>query len=155
MSAHRDDPLLDRQALRSGAGVCLVFAVPFSVLASVAANADNPGLAIVLVLCALSGFVVGSGVAAWVQRREMPLLHAVVTASATYLGAQAVFIAIRLLLGRDVRWFAALFNLTPVLFAGVLGGLLGSLLRRRGLRPSTESPGTHPPSTHPPSNGAP
>lgn len=127
----------DRAALRSGAGVCLVFAVPFSVLATLAASADNTGLAVVLVLCALGGFVVGSGVAAWVQDRGMPLAHAVTTASTTYLATQAIFIILRLVTGRDVRWFAALFNLAPVLFAGVIGGLLGTFLQRHGFRPST------------------
>ncbi|MEN9504734.1 MAG: hypothetical protein RI958_660 [Actinomycetota bacterium] len=128
---------LDRSALRAGAGVCLVFAVPLSILATVAANADNTGLAVVLVLGALGGFVVGSGVAAWVQQRGLPLLHAVTTASSTYLAAQAVFITLRLLTGRDVRWFAALFNLAPVLFAGAVGGLLGALLQRQGFQPSS------------------
>ncbi len=141
------EPRLDRSALRAGASVCLVFAVPFSILATLSANADNTGLAIVLVLCALGGFVVGSGVAAWVQRRGLPLLHAITTASATYLAAQAVFIALRLVTGRDVRWFAALFNLAPVLFAGAVGGLLGAIVQRSGIQPSTRS--------RPPDLGAP
>jgi hypothetical protein len=128
----------DWAAIRAGAGVCLVFAIPFSVGARWAADSrDASGLAIVLTLGALAGFVLGSGVAAWVQRVGFPLVHGLVTASATYLGAQAVFIAIRLLTGREVHWYAALFNLTPVLFAGVIGGLLGQLLQRNGLTPSS------------------
>jgi hypothetical protein len=76
-------------------------------------------------------------VAAWVQRVGYPLVHGLVTASSTYLVAQAAFIAIRLLMGREVRWYAALFNVTPVLFAGVVGGMLGLLLQRNGWQPST------------------
>src|SRR5687767_3734329 len=115
----------DWAAIRAGAGVCLVFAIPFSLAARWAADSrDDSGLAIVLTLGALGGFVLGSGVAAWVQQVGLPLFHGLVTASGTYLGAQAVFIVIRLLTGREVRWYAALFNVAPVLFAGVVGGLL-------------------------------
>jgi hypothetical protein len=115
-----------------------VFAIPFSLLARWAADSrDDDGLAILLTLGALAGFVLGSGVAAWVQRAGYPLVHGLVTASATYLGAQAVFIIVRLLTGREVHWYAALFNVTPVLFAGVIGGLLGQMLQRSGLTPSS------------------
>lgn len=129
---------LDWAAIRAGASVCLVFAVPFSLAARWAADSrDDGGLAIVLTLGALAGFVLGSGVAAWVQRVGFPLVNGLVTASATYIGAQSIFIIIRLLTDREVRWYAALFNVTPVLFAGVIGGLLGQLLQRNGLTPST------------------
>jgi uncharacterized membrane protein YfcA len=118
--------------------VCLVFAIPFSLAARWAADSrDDSGLAIMLTLGALAGFVVGSGVAAWVQQVGFPLVHGLVTASGTYLGAQAVFITLRLLTDREVRWYAALFNVTPVLFAGVIGGMLGMLLQRNGFTPST------------------
>jgi uncharacterized membrane protein YfcA len=126
----------DWAAIRSGASVCLVLAVPFSLLARWAADSrDDDVLAIVMTLCALAGFVIGSGVAAWVQRVGLPLAHAIVTASLTYLGAQALFIALRLVTGREVRSFAALFNVTPVLLAGVVGGMLGLVLQRRGIVP--------------------
>jgi uncharacterized membrane protein YfcA len=129
---------LDLQAVRAGASVCLVFAVPFSLAARWAADSrDDSALAIVLTLGALAGFVLGAGVAAWSQRTDLPLYHGLVTASGTYLVAQAAFITIRLATGREVRWYAALFNVTPVLFAGVIGGVLGSVLLKRGLEPST------------------
>jgi uncharacterized membrane protein YfcA len=131
---------LDVQAVRAGASVCLVFAVPFSLAARWAADSrDDSGLAILLTLGALAGFVLGAGVAAWTQRTALPLYHGLITASGTYLVAQAVFIALRLITGREVRWYAALFNVTPVLFAGVIGGTLGALLLKRGLRPSTHA----------------
>lgn len=129
---------LDAPAVRAGASVCLVFAVPFSLAARWAADSRNDGgLAIILTLGALVGFVLGAGVAAWTQRAGLPLYHGLVTASGTYLAAQAVFIVLRLVTGREVRWYAALFNITPVLFAGVIGGVLGSVLLKRGVRPST------------------
>lgn len=118
--------------------MCLVFAVPFSLTARWAADNDNTALAVVLSLGAVAGFIVGSGVAAWVQRVGFPLVHGLVTASGTYLVAQTVFIAIRLLTDREVRWYAALFNVTPVLFAGVIGGMLGAMLQHKGFVPSTQ-----------------
>lgn len=132
----------DLAAIRSGALVCLIFAIPFSLAARWAADSrDDEGLAIVLTLAAIGGFVVGSGVAAWVQTKGLPLAHGMITASATYLAAQTVFIVARLVTGREVRWFAALFNVTPVLFAGAVGGALGMLLQRRGVTPRSSGRG--------------
>lgn len=117
--------------------MALVFAVPFSIGARWAANRDDTSLAIWLSLGALAGFVLGAGCAAWIQRVELPYQHALTTAVATYVAAQAVFIVIRLARGFDVNWFAALFNLSAVLGAGLIGGLLGQRLRNKGFRPST------------------
>jgi uncharacterized membrane protein YfcA len=129
----------DAQALKAGAGVALVFAVPFSVAARWAADSrDDSGLALLLSIGAVFGFVLGAGCAAWVQRLGLPLSHALVTAIGTYAAAQAVFIAIRLLRGDDVNWFAAFFNLSVVTGAGLVGGMLGKRLRAKGFVPSTE-----------------
>lgn len=127
----------DVDALKAGASVSLVFAVPFSLAARWAAESrDDSGLAFWLSIGAIFGFVLGAGCAAWVQRLELPLTHALVTALGTYTVAQAVFITIRLLRGSDVNWFAALFNLSVVAGAGLLGGSLGRRLRAKGFRPS-------------------
>lgn len=127
----------DVAALRAGASVALVFAVPFSVAARWAAESrDDSALAAWLTLGAVVGFVLGAGCAAWAQQRDLPLSHGLVTAVATYTAAQAVFIAVRLLRGSDVNWFAALFNLSVVALAGLVGGFLGSRLQRAGARPS-------------------
>jgi len=126
----------DLAALRAGASVCLVFAVPFSLAARWAADSrDDAGLATLLSLGAIVGFVIGAGVAAWVQQRDLPLAHGLVTAISTYLIAQAVFIAARALTDREIRWYAALFNVAPVLGAGLLGGFLGMRLQAKGVRP--------------------
>lgn len=127
----------DLDALRAGGMVALVFAVPFSIGARWAADSrDDSGLALLLSLGAVVGFVLGSGCAAWVQTRELPLSHALVTAIGTYAVAQAVFIAIRLIRGSDVNWFAAFFNLSVVLGAGLIGGALGKRMRAKGFVPS-------------------
>jgi uncharacterized membrane protein YfcA len=129
----------DVAALRAGAGVALVFAVPFSIAARWAADSrDDGALALFLSLGAVIGFVLGAGCAAWVQRLGLPLSHALVTAIGTYIAAQAVFILVRLLRGDDVNWFAAFFNLSVVTGAGLVGGMLGKRLRAKGFVPSME-----------------
>ena len=128
---------LDENAVRAGGLVCLIIAVPFSIAGRWAADNDDEGLAAALVFCAVVGFVVGAGCAAWVQRVDAPLTHGVVTAAGTYVLAQAVFVAIRLARGLDVQWFGVVFNLTVVTFAGVLGGFLGQRLRARGILPGS------------------
>jgi uncharacterized membrane protein YfcA len=129
---------LDWNALRAGGSVALVFAVPFSIAARIVADRHNhPGLALFLSMAALVGFILGAGVAAWAQRLQLPLKHGIVCAVGTYVAAQTVFIVIRLMRGSDVRWLAAIFNLTAVAVAGLIGGGMGSALQRRGFFPST------------------
>jgi uncharacterized membrane protein YfcA len=127
----------DYQALKAGAMVSLVFAVPLSIGATWAANSrDDSTLALWLSVGAVLGFVLGAGCAAFAQQRDLPLSHGLATALATYTLAQAVFITIRLVRGDDVNWFAAFFNLSVVAGAGMIGGLLGGRLRDKGFRPS-------------------
>ena len=132
---------LDTKALRAGGGVALVFAIPFSIAARIVADndggSDSSGLAALLSLAALIGFVLGAGVAAWAQQLDLPLKHGIICAVGTYVAAQAVFIIIRSLRGNEVRWLAALFNLTAVAVAGLIGGGLGGALHRRGFFPSS------------------
>lgn len=126
----------DTDALRAGGLVALVFAVPFSIAARWAADSrDDDTMALWFTLGAVVGFVIGAGCAAWVQRRDLPISHGLVTAIGTYTVAQAVFITIHLLRGDDVSWFAALFNLSVVAGAGLIGGALGGRLSRSGTRP--------------------
>jgi len=127
----------DIDALRAGSFVALVFAVPFSIAARWAADSRNDDtLALWLSVGALIGFVIGAGCAAWVQRVDFPLSHALVTAIGTYVAAQAVFIVVKLVRGGDVNWFASFFTLSAVTGAGLVGGLLGKRLREKGFRPS-------------------
>jgi hypothetical protein len=132
---------LDSAALRQGASVALVFAVPFSIGAGLLAvhSEGSPWIA-VLWLAALGGFTLGAGVAAWAQTRQLPLLHGMVCAGGTYLAAQGVFIVIRLIRGATVSWLALFFTFSAVLLAGLVGGGLGSILRKRGFVPSGKAP---------------
>ena len=137
MNARNSPPRWDIDALKAGAFVSLVFAVPFSIAARWAAdNRDDDALALWLSVGALIGFVLGAGCAAWVQRLDLPLSHALVTAIGTYVLAQAVLIVIKLARGGDVSWFAVFFNLSAVLGAGLIGGLLGKRLRQKGFMPT-------------------
>ena len=135
--AVNDSSRWDVDALRAGAGVSLVFAVPFAFASRWAADSRHDDtLALWFSIGALIGFVLGAGCAAWVQRVDFPLSHGLVTAIGTYVAAQAVFITIKLLRGGDVNWFASLFTLSAVTGAGLLGGLLGKQLHAKGVRPS-------------------
>ena len=128
----------DTAALRAGASVSLVFAVPAAVLARLVADSAGPGIIPLLYLVFIGGFIVGGGCAAWVQRVGMPLMHGLVAAGATYAAAQAVLIVVELLTGDSVDWFNVIFQLTVVLGAGLIGGFLGGRLRARGMVPSQE-----------------
>jgi hypothetical protein len=129
---------LDWNALRAGGSVALVFAIPFSIAARIVADGDgSTGTASLLSLAALIGFVLGAGVAAWAQQLQLPLKHGIICAVGTYVAAQAVFIMIRAIRGNEVRWLAAIFNLTAVAVAGLIGGALGGFMHRRGFYPSS------------------
>ncbi|MGA0357581.1 MAG: hypothetical protein ACO3NQ_08315 [Ilumatobacteraceae bacterium] len=128
----------DSAALRAGASVSLVFAVPAAVIARLVADSAGPGIIPLLYLVFIGGFIVGGGCAAWVQRVGMPLMHGLVAAGATYAAAQAVLIVVELLTGDSVDWFNVIFQLTVVLGAGLIGGFLGGRLRARGMVPSQE-----------------
>ena len=130
----------DAEALRAGAGVTLVFAIPLTVLAAIV-DSGSGGLNAFFFFGALFGFVLGAGCAAWLQHRGTPLSHGIVTAGGTYLVAQAIFIGIGLLTGRDANWFGVAFTLSLVLLAGVIGGLLGQRLQSKGFEPSARRPG--------------
>ena len=130
---------IDRSALQQGAWVSLVFAVPFSIGSRWVADHDPVSpWASVLWLAALGGFTLGAGIAAWVQRTGFPLLHGLVCAGGTYLAAQAVFIVLKLFRGGTISWLGVFFTFTVVLFAGLVGGGLGSALRKRGMMPSSQ-----------------
>jgi len=135
---------LDRAALRQGAAVSLVFAIPFSIGSRLLAD-HSPGSpwTSVLWLLALGGFALGAGIASWTQRTGLPLLHGMMCAAGTYSAAQAVFVVIKLMRGGDLRWLGIFFTFTVVLFAGLVGGGLGSLLQQRGFVPSTARKAGH------------
>lgn len=126
----------DPEALKAGASVTVVFAAPFLVAARLVADRDSTStLALFLILAAIIGFVVGAGVAAWRQRTRTPLMHGIVTSAGTFLVVQGVFVIVKLIRGSDVRWLNILFTLTVTVFAGMVGGLLGISLQKRGLEP--------------------
>lgn len=122
----------DTQAIKSGATVALVFAVPFSITARIFSDS---GIAVILSLCAAIGFLLGAAVAAWHQQRRTPLSHAIVTAALSYIIPQTIFIIIKLARGGEVRWLGVFFNLTVTLTVGVVGGFIGSAMQKTGAKP--------------------
>ncbi|MEQ1874626.1 MAG: hypothetical protein ABL953_12970 [Ilumatobacteraceae bacterium] len=137
MNAERN---LDFSALRQGGAIALVVGAPCAIGSSIlASNDDNSPLVALLWLGAVAGFIIGAGVAAWVQRRGTPLIHGLVCAGGTYIAVQLVFSIIRLSRGRDVSWLGLFFTFTVVLFAGMIGGGLGGKLQRQGFAPRSGS----------------
>lgn len=128
----------DGAAIRAGIGVCLLLAIPLTLIAAFV-DSDSSGLNAFFFFGAMFGFVLGGGCAAWVQRRGTPLSHSVATTIAAYVGAQSIFIMIRLVRGDDVNWFGVFFTLSLVILAGVAGGILGSQLQVRGFLPSSQT----------------
>lgn len=122
----------DTQAIKSGASVALVFAVPFSIAARIFSDS---AIAVILSLCAAIGFLLGAAVAAWHQQRRTPLTHAIATAALSYIIPQTVFIIVKLARGGEVRWLGVFFNLTVTLTVGVIGGFIGSTMQRTGASP--------------------
>lgn len=128
----------DGAALRAGASVCLLFAVPFSLIAAVALDdGSTSSWGTLLALGSFAGFVIGAGVAAWRQERGTPLSHAMVASISSFVAAQAVFSVIRLLRGDEIRIGRILASLTLVLAAGLIGGFLGTWMQKQGLKPRT------------------
>ncbi len=126
----------DTDALRAGAGVCAVFAVPLQVVAQLLGR--DSSVAQLLTLVSFGGFVLGGGVAAWSQRRGLALSHSLVTVLGTFVVLQVVFLTARAVSGNDLRLLNALFNVPLVMIAGLLGGALGTFLQRNGSRPSSQ-----------------
>lgn len=133
----RDEGRWDLPAIRAGASVALVFAVPFSIAARIASGSS---IAILLVFLATVGFLLGSAVAAWHQQRGTPLSHAVVTASGAYAIPQSIFIVVKLLRGGDVTWSGVILNMLVAVSAGAIGGILGSSLQAKGVYPQGRRP---------------
>jgi len=137
MSADVTSGRWDLDAIRAGIGVCLILAIPLTLIAAFL-DSDSSGLNALFFFGAMFGFVLGGGCAAWVQRRGTPMSHGVLTTVVAYLGAQSVFILARLVGGDSVNWFGVFFTLSLVTVAGLFGGILGSQLQARGFRPSSQ-----------------
>ena len=127
---------LDPRALREGALVAAVVAVPAGVVGRVLSDRpDQPDWLWVLVVVVLAGLMAGAAVAASRQDRGFPLTHGVVTAVGVFVAVQTVGILIRLLRGDSISWSRVTSSLLLSLMAGMAGGLLGSaLLSQRAAR---------------------
>lgn len=122
----------DIDALKAGASVMLMFALPATLIARfVLDNQDGTSSwTPLLSLIAVLGFILGAGVAAWQQRRNTPLVHGVVASTGTHLVVQAAIVLTKLVIGADVRYSRVLTSISFALVAGVLGSLLGAFVAR-------------------------
>ena len=128
---------IDRNALREGASVTLLFSIPPTLIARFVLDnsSDSNGWAPLLSLLAIFGFVVGAGIAAWRQTTRAPMLHAVLAGAGVFVVAQALFLLIRVATNGDVRIMRIFSAFSLSLFASVIGGLLGNYLQKSGIRP--------------------
>jgi hypothetical protein len=126
----------DRRALLSGASVAAFIALPVQVLARIAVDEnERSGWSAFLTMLILGGLVLGAGVAAWHQRLNTPLSHGVVASSGVFVVLQFVFSIVNVIQGDSIAWGRIIVSLGLSMVAGVCGGLLGSMLLRRGLEP--------------------
>jgi hypothetical protein len=125
----------DLEAIRAGISVCLITAIPLTVIAAIV-DSDSNGLNAFFFFGAMFGFILGGGCAAWVQRTGTPISHGMVATLVAYVGAQTIFIIVELATGDSVNWFGVFFTLSIVALAGAIGGLLASYLHGRGMYPS-------------------
>lgn len=127
----------DTEALRAGAGVAVLLSVPPTLVARFLV--DDPdqgsGWAPLLLLVAVTGFLLGGGVAAWRQRAGTPLSHGVAVAAGVFVVVQAVFLVVRASTGGDIQLGRVLVSFSFATVAGLVGGLLGSFLQRSGVEP--------------------
>lgn len=127
----------DHLALKQGASVTLLFAVPPTLVARfIIDNSDSSsGWAPLLSLLAIFGFILGSGVAAWHQTVGRPLVHGLIAGTGVFVAVQALFLILRATTGGEVRIgrIATAFSLSLV--ASSIGGVLGSFLQNSGTKP--------------------
>lgn len=129
---------LDGFAVRAGVITTVVLAVPLGLGAALLADADNRQLALAANLGVLVIFVLGSGLAAWVQRRQMPIAHGLVSAVASYAIVAVVSFVVSAFSGSGWSILRQALLMTIAAGCGLLGGMIGGILRSRGAVPSSD-----------------
>lgn len=132
----------DRFALVQGVLAALMVVVPAVALNGFLTRGERESsLSFPLFVVAFAGWVLGAGVAAWVQQRDTPYTHGIVAAVIAYVVPQTALVVVNLLADDSVAWLRIAFSLTFVVFAGSLGGIFGERLQRRGVLPSVRRGG--------------
>lgn len=126
----------DFRALLAGASVAALIALPVQIIARLAVDEnERSGWSVLLTLVILGALVLGAGVAAWHQQRGTPLSHGAVTAAGVFVALQCIFSVVKLVQGDSIAWGRIVVSLGLSLVAGICGGMLGSMLLRRGVEP--------------------
>jgi putative membrane protein (TIGR04086 family) len=128
---------LDRFAVVQGVLTALMVVVPALALnAYLTRDGRESSLSFVLMLASFAGWILGAGVAAWVQQRRTPYTHGLVAALVAWAVPQLILIVLDLD-DDGTNWLSVAAFATFVAFAGLLGGVLGNRLQSRGVLPST------------------
>ena len=124
--------MVDLDAVRDGALVAALIAVPAGVLAQVLDDEDatSNGWVSILALVVLLGLVIGAAVAAARQRTGTPLTHGILTAVGVFVVVQVIGILRRTLADDGITWSRIASSFLLSLMAGVVGGLIGSRANR-------------------------
>lgn len=127
-------PPLDSRAVRAGAVLALIVAVP-AALAGEALEADRPadhpsGWALLLSVVVFLGLLAGAALAAFGQRKGTPLIHGIVVALGCFIAVQAVGVVRRSIQGDTISWSRILSSALLSAMAGTIGGLLGNRVPR-------------------------
>lgn len=127
-----DQSRWDIDALKAGASVMLMFALPATLIARFILDTrdSSSSWTPLLSLIAILGFILGAGVAAWQQRRNTPLAHGVVASTGTHFVVQMAIVLVKLVAGSEVRFSRVLTSISFALVAGVVGSLLGAFVAR-------------------------
>lgn len=117
--------MIERDALLKGMAVTIAVCLPLALLSQAVADGDDEpgGLAVVLFLAVLAGFVLGGWVAAR-SAREAPITNGAVAALAGFAVIQGVAVIVRLAGGDDVNVVAIVFNGVAAYGCGLVGALV-------------------------------
>jgi hypothetical protein len=125
-------PPLDRDAIRRGATVAAVCAIPALVVSWFSDNGSGKQpLAGPVTIVVLLGLVLGAFAAARQQRGDAPLSHALVTVMSVVIVLQLLRVGRLAVLKRPLNLPVSLGNLLLGLLAGVVGGMLAGQNRAK------------------------
>jgi putative membrane protein (TIGR04086 family) len=129
---------LDLDAVRKGATVAALIAVPVALLSIAVRSDDRPGqnrgAVGFFTLLVLAALVIGAAFAARRQRRGTPFLHGIVTSACVVVLLAVVRLVRRAIQGHGPG-LSVMSNLLLGIVCGIIGGLIGG---RRGRSPAAD-----------------
>jgi xanthosine utilization system XapX-like protein len=117
----------DRDAVLGGVLVGSVVTVPAGL---VVATTDSTVVRVMLTLVLIAGLVLAGSYTAWRQRRDAPISHAFVVAVGVFVVTQIAGWLRRVMSDDEISLNAAIANALLCVVFGLIGGLIGSRMRR-------------------------